>query len=517
MRGADALAQTLSRLGCKTIFALSGNQIMPIFDACLDAGIRLVHTRHEAATGYMAEGFAQVTGQPGVALVTAGAGLGNAIAPLITAHASQTPLILLSGDSPTELDGRGAFQEMDQVALTRSLTKLSRRLVKADDIAKAVEDAWATATEGQPGPVHLSLPVDVLEASTQLATPQSSAISKPEPDVRPIVEALCNAERPLIILGPSLRGSVSGLSNLNVPVVTMESPRGARDPSLGRLIQTWPQCDLVVVLGKSVDFTLGFGEQDVWPQAKWVFVHSDEAEHQRASTNLGERMILSVKVDPRTVAMALEPFSAHMPERLSWQAKVSKCLGTRIPPTQHYSALTSQTVCAAVERVMPSDAVLVCDGGEFGQWAQTVHGASRRIVNGVSGAIGGGLCQAIGAKAGMPDTPVYALMGDGTVGFHLPEFETAVRAGLPFVAVIGNDRLWNAEHQIQHRVYGKDRLHSCSLSGARYDLAVEALGGFGEHVTNAGELDGALARALDSGLPACVNVEITGLPAPIFD
>ena len=124
MRGADALVRTLEREGTETIFSLSGNQIMPIFDACLETGLRLVHTRHEAAAGFMAEGHAQISGKVGVALVTAGAGLGNAIAPLLTARSSQTPLLLLSGDSPAGMDGMGTFQEMDQVGLTASATKL---------------------------------------------------------------------------------------------------------------------------------------------------------------------------------------------------------------------------------------------------------------------------------------------------------------------------------------------------------------------------------------------------------
>ena len=122
MRGADILAQMLAEDGQSILFSLSGNQIMPVYDAALDARLRIIHTRHEGAAGFMAEGYAQISGKVGVALLTAGSGLGNGIAPLITSRASQTPLLLLSGDSPVAADGRGAFQEMDQAALTRSLT-----------------------------------------------------------------------------------------------------------------------------------------------------------------------------------------------------------------------------------------------------------------------------------------------------------------------------------------------------------------------------------------------------------
>jgi acetolactate synthase-1/2/3 large subunit len=158
--------------------------------------------------------------------------------------------------------------------------------------------------------------------------------------------------------------------------------------------------------------------------------------------------------------------------------------------------------------------ILICDGGEFGQWAQACLSAPRRLINGPSGAIGGGLCYGIAAKKACPEATVFVLTGDGSIGFHLAELETAARADTPVVVVIGNDQCWNAEHQIQLRRYGPDRLIGCGLSAARYDQAAIALGGHGEHVTDPADLDAALERALASQKPACVDVAIEGLPAP---
>jgi len=159
--------------------------------------------------------------------------------------------------------------------------------------------------------------------------------------------------------------------------------------------------------------------------------------------------------------------------------------------------------------------VLVSDGGEIGQWVQSLLGHAAPIVNGVAGAIGAAVPFAIAARAARPAGRVIAVMGDGTFGFHMAEFDTALRHGLPFVAVVGNDSRWNAEHQIQLREYGAQRAHSCELSpGTRYDLVVEALGGHGALVTEAADLGPALAAALASGKPACVNVMIDGQPAP---
>ncbi len=516
-RGADVVMQTLAAHGVKDIFALSGNQIMPLFDASLDAGIRLYHTRHEAAAVYMAEGYAQLSRGLGVALVTAGAGLGNALGPLLTARASDTPVLLLSGDSPVGKDGQGAFQEMDQVALTQSLTKWSVRVTRAADLAEVIDKAVRLAMQGRPGPVHVSLPADVV-----LAVTEARAVTPKEPVVPTNTAALRDwldgAQRPMVVLGPSLNGTRQpGLAArleqaTGAPVVVMESPRGLNDPSLGAVAQVFADADRVLLLGKPLDFTLQFG--GAVPKAGWAVVHADPEELSRARRNCVERLTRSVEADPVDVARGLAFGSAPKRDN-SWLERVrTACL--RRSDAVAGDALNSNTLCTAVHATLQdsTNAVLVCDGGEFGQWAQANVAAPRRIINGVSGAIGGGLCYAMAARAADPNATVVALMGDGTVGFHLAEFETAVREDLPFVAVIGNDLRWNAEHQIQMREFGSDRLHGCDLSGARYDEMVTALGGFGAHVTELADLPDALHRAIASGKPACVNVMIDGLPAP---
>ena len=162
------------------------------------------------------------------------------------------------------------------------------------------------------------------------------------------------------------------------------------------------------------------------------------------------------------------------------------------------------------------DTVLICDGGEFSQWGQSVLPLlPRRIINGVGGSIGSSLPMANAARLVEPKAPVFAVLGDGTFGFHMAEFETAVRRNLPFVAVVGTDARWNAEHNLQVRDYGRDRTHGCELLPTRYDRVVEALGGHGELVEHAGQMQGAIERALASGKPACINVMIESIPAPL--
>jgi acetolactate synthase-1/2/3 large subunit len=173
-------------------------------------------------------------------------------------------------------------------------------------------------------------------------------------------------------------------------------------------------------------------------------------------------------------------------------------------------------VCRAVQRLLERDpnAVLVSDGGEFGQWAQANLAARHRITNGPAGAIGAAVPSALAAKLAFPESQVVAISGDGSFGFHMAEFDTALRCRTPFVVVVGNDAFWNAERQIQLRDYGAARAVNCELAPTRYDRVVAALGGHGEHVARATDLAAALDRAAGSDRPACVNVTIASLPAP---
>ncbi len=532
MRGADLLIATLAKAGVRRIFSLSGNQIMPVYDACIDAGIEIVHTRHEASAVFMADAFAQMTGEIGVALVTAAPGFGNALGALYTASGNESPVLLLSGDAPVAMDGRGAFQEFDQVSASKPFTKMSRRIMSADDMACDTVAAIRTAMSGRCGPVHLALPFDMLTAMAEAGrVPEAAAFATDAAeasadDLAFIREAIGNAQKPVLVCGPLMNatrapGVMSSLQDAwGCPAIAMESPRGLNDPALGAIAQAFSQADLVISLGKRVDYTLGFGAQGKFgPECRWIVVDADKAALEAASGNLGDRLVRAVLACPRAVAAALGEHGSSNPERSDWVSEFSDLVAKR-----NYSAIqkapagavTPIAIAQAVQRAVDANpgAILICDGGEFGQWAQAGVSAAQRLTNGPAGSIGGCLCYALGARAAAPGSLVITMMGDGTVGFQLAEFETAVRDNLPFIAIVGNDQCWNAEHQIQMREYGPDRLIGCQLSGARYDLAVTGLGGHGEYVTDPRELDAALQRAIASGLPACLNIEIPSLPAP---
>jgi acetolactate synthase-1/2/3 large subunit len=535
MLGSQLVMRALRRHGVRVVFSLSGNQIMPLYDACIDAGIRIVHVRHEAAAVFMADAWSQVTGEIGVAMLTAGPGICNGLSPLYSALQAESPLLLLSGDSPVREDGMGAFQELDQAAMTRPLTKSSRRVVSASDLLRAIDDAVVVATTGRPGPVHLALPFDVITAESGLAEVPPLEARAPlaalaDSEVHELAERIARAQRPVIIAGPaSARGRARDVlracgRTMRVPVVAMESPRGFKDPSLGSVAAQIAEADVVVAAGKAVDFTLDFGRVGrLGAQAKVVVLDADSKLLARAQHLLGPRLDLFRLCDPLRLLTAAAHVALEWPERADWNEQVSAAMASRAfaatPAAAEARGIGPAELCRRVQQFLadaPSP-IVVCDGGEFGQWAQAFCSAPVRIINGPSGAIGGGLCYAIAAKLARPECTVVALMGDGTSGFHFIEFDTAVREKAPFIAVIGNDDRWNAEYMIQLRSYGVDRLIGCTLSPtARYDQVAMALGGYGARVERIEQVDAALRGGLQSGLPSCINVAIEGQPAPAF-
>ena len=528
MRGAELVVNTLQNASVKHIFALSGNQIMPIFDACIDAGIAIYHVRHEAAAAYMADAYAQITGEIGVALVTAGPGFANSLSPLYSAKLAESPVLLISGDSPRAADGKNAFQELDQVSASSPVTKYSYRSEDVDTISTEIADCIRIAKSKRPGPVHLALPIDNLTNLATKPTEVSQDAFKPESKepcseiINTIIQALEKAVNPVILTGPMLSHSRTGdLQNmlsdaLDAPTINMESPRGVKDPSLGKLASKLVKSDLVLSIGKRLDFTVGNGQPPIFsPNCKFILADPDKKELEHAKRMLGNKINAAFVANSTALAKSLCQTKA-ITNRNSWRDEVHTAISYRPTSSNTYQGIHPAAVGEAVQTIINSanDPILIVDGGEFGQWAQATIRSPTRVINGLSGAIGGSLCYALAAKIARPEATVIALMGDGTVGFHFAEFETASRYGADFIAVIGNDARWNAEYQIQLRDYGSHRAYGCELRPTPYDEAAIGLGCHGALIKDPTQLKDALGNALTSGMPACLNVMIEGLAAP---
>ena len=535
LRGADIVARTLDRAGMHQIFTLSGNHIMEIFDATIGTDINLTHVRQEGAAVLMAGAWGQLTGNVGIAMVTGGPGHTNAVAALCTPQASEMPMVLLSGHAPTSELGRGSFQELPQAEMAATVTKAAWMAESAHTVGHELALAIQIAASGRPGPVHLSLPSDVLEEivdDTPDIWPEAGNFlpnTQPLSDVAAdaAIAAMEAAERPIILVGPHLctapgRAAQRALeAKLGVPVVGMESPRGLNDPCLGAFAEELQKADLLVLLGKPLDFTLKFGDTPaVDADCQFVVIDPDIELIERASLSKGARLIHNAFADSMPAARTLTERGRSV-GNAEWCTAVHAAIEHRPDAwkeiTGEEGALHALDFCRGVQSFLASHPshVLIMDGGEIGQWSQANLDNERRITNGVAGSIGAATPFALAARVAEQNDPVLTIMGDGTFGFHMAEFDTAVRNDIPFVAVVGNDACWNAEHQIQIRDYGENRAHACELLPARYDQVVEAMGGYGEHVTRAEDVAGAIERAYASGKPACVNVMIQSVAAPI--
>ena len=503
VRGADLVARSLALAGTRYVFALSGNHVMPVFDAALDAKLPLLHVRHEAAAVHMADAWSRITGETGVALVTGGPGHANAVSALYTALAAESAVVLLSGHAPTTELGKGAFQEMAQAEMAAPACKAAWTVRSAQTLGEDLARAMRMARSGRPGPVHLSLPADLLEGGADATLPaRENFFPAPDAPVQggEILDALQRAKKPLVIAGPA-HASARGRAALKkfeettgVPAIVMESPRGVNDPGLGLLAEVLGAADVVVLAGKRRDFTLRFGA--AFAKDCKVIEATGAVERWPVARRTWSR---SAWLDEVHSAIAFRP--------ASWKSLASQP-GGPLHPVE---------VGRAVQGLLDApDAVLVADGGEFGQWAQATLSAPNRVINGVAGSIGAALPFAAAAKLALPGSNVVAMLGDGTFGFHASEVDTAVRCGLAYVAVVGNDSCWNAEYQIQLRSYGAARARGLDLLPTRYDRVAAAFGAHGEHVERPADLAPALERAAGSGLPACVNVLIERLPAPTF-
>jgi acetolactate synthase-1/2/3 large subunit len=381
------------------------------------------------------------------------------------------------------------------------------------------------------------LPTDVLEShSREDRGPaqgdneqRQAAREQVSLDASPFVERLRRALRPLALVGPAgctkrARERMAMLeAALGVPVVCMESPRGVADPSLGAFSQMLAKADCILLLGKRLDFTLKFGRAPaIAADCAFLQVDAEDEEIERTRKAIASRLEHAATAPLFGAVQALTQSALRSaPAKSSWLDEVRAAIEYR-PPEWARATSTLPGRLHPVQALAPlqslldahPDSVFISDGGEFGQWAQACLRAPNRVINGVAGAIGPALPFAVAARIAKPHVPIIAVMGDGTFGFHPAEIDTAVRYQLPFVVVVGNDARWNAEHQIQVREYGAERAIGTDLLPTRYDQVARGFGGYGDLVTDAGQPLAAARRAIDSGLPAVLNVMIEGLAAP---
>jgi acetolactate synthase-1/2/3 large subunit len=491
-----------------------------------------VDVRHEQTAGHAADGYARVTGRPGVCAVTAGPGVTDVVTAVANAHRAGIPMLILGGAGPRVLADMGSLQDMNHVELMRSITRWSVSVPSTDRLQEYIDAAFRVAQANVPGPVFLEIPLDLLmnfgddappPTAPAAAPAAATAPARPAGDPAAIARAaamLRESERPMFIVGSQIRWS-SRREALARFAEAVEAPYFLNGMARGGLPHAHPrlmtrsrrfalgQADLCVVLGTPFDFRLEYGRA-INPGAKVVQVDLDGGEPGR-----NRRVDVAIHGDS---GLVLEQLLAEVGEKRAeaWLAAVraaeDKSHAKMVAEMQSASDPPNPLrVCAEVGKRLGKDDIVIGDGGDFVATAAYVlklEWPQLWMDPGPLGTLGVGPGYAMAAKLLRPEANVVIMYGDGSFGLHALEFEAMVRQGIPVVAIIGNDAAWMQIRRGQVDLYGEARSPATALGYTRYDKVVEALGGFGAYVERVEELGPALDEAFRCGRPACVNVKI---------
>jgi acetolactate synthase-1/2/3 large subunit len=535
--GGELVADTLYAAGVRHAFGIHGGHLDPILVAMADRGIALIDTRHEAAAGHAADGYARVTGGLGVAFATSGPGFTNVLTAVANAHLDRIPLLVLTSSPPQREAELNVLQGgIDQVAVARPIARWAHRVTTTARIPDLVSLALRYATTGVPGPVVLDLPIDVLfrEIDRDLASePTVTDPTPPAPSasaVAAVVEALRRAERPVLVVGGGAarsRGAREALAALaeatGIPVVASSWGHGllpADHPcllggpvELAALPHLAGEPDLVMLVGARRGLFLGGRSTQMIPaEATVIAVDVDGAELGR-----GGKVDIAVVADAAECFRALVAAGADWPDRTAWRERTRAATGAHALLYADAPAVTPSgrihpyvAVREAVGALEP-DTTVVYDGGEASGWASFFARADRPggwFGIGYLGGLGVGPGMAIGAQVARPDRRVVAFTGDGAMGFNLAELDTMARHGLPIVTVVLNNSGWGMSLHGQQSVYGEDTRVVVDLPDTRYDRIAEGFGLHGERVVDPDEVGPAVRRALAAGGPAVVDVAV---------
>lgn len=526
--GGELAVAAAAPYGVRAMFTLSGAHVFPLYDGAVKTGLPLIDVRHEQTAVFAAEGLAKLTRSPGLAVVTAGPGVTNAVSAVTTAHANGSPLLVMGGRAPHFRWGTGALQEMDHPPLLAPVTKRAATVNGPERIAAEVDDALNLATGAHRGPVFLDVAMDHLFSRAEVARPAGPRTPSREPDgddLDRVAAALAAAQRPLLVLGSDVwadgaeQAALELVEDLDLPVVTNGMGRGILGPAHPNLVtrarsRAFGNADLVVVVGTPLDFRLGYGQfggKDGAVAAK--VAHLADSAGQLAThvpLEASAHGDLSLVLRGLQERLAARGVAADVPV---WRAELRNAHQAAVADDHDLLHSTHEDIHPArvygeLLQQLDDDAVVIGDGGDFVSFAGRFvePGRPGRWMDpGPFGCLGTGLGYAIAARLAHPEAQVVLLLGDGAAGFSLMDVDTLVRHKLPVVMVVGNNGMWGLEKFPMQFLYGYDVAAELT-PGTRYDQVVQSLGGDGELVTRPEELAGALRRAFASPVPYCVNV-----------
>lgn len=526
--GGHLVAKALKNEGVEYIFSLSGAHIRTIYDGCVDEGIEIIDVRHEQAAAFAAEGWAKVTGRPGVCVATGGPGVPNTVTAVANAFRGSSPMIVIGGGDPVAEMEMGHPQQLSHIEYMQPITKWARRVLETRRIPEYLSIAFREAIGPKPGPVFLEVPRDVAEGLVDeadvLFPTKYRTEARPQGDPVLVGEAailLSTAQRPVVMAGSSVWWSQAAkelrefVESVGAPLFLNAMGRGSIPPehpllfSLARRFAL-SQADVVAVVGTPLDFRLGYGRPPTFSEEAKVIQIDFEA------TDIGKNRPIEVGItgDVRAVLAQITQEIQGRPgqesewlrELREWESSIRK----EDEPALNSNAIPIHPLrlCREIRDFLDWDATVIGDGGDivsFAARAFNIYYPGHWLDPGPMGCLGAGTGYAMAAKLARPQEQVLIVSGDGSFGLNGMEFDTMARHNIPVVCVISNDGAWGQEKHGHIAQYG--RAVAAELrQGTRYDRMVESLGGHGEYVERPQDIRPALERAFASGKPACVNV-----------
>jgi acetolactate synthase-1/2/3 large subunit len=572
MNGGDHIAEVLVRQGVRFLFTLCGGHISPILVGAKKLGVRVVDVRHEVDAVFAADAVFRLTGVPGVAAVTAGPGVTNTITAIKNAQLAQSGVVLLGGAAATLLKGRGALQDIDQMALIAPNVKWSASAGTVRELVPLLEEAFDKARSGVPGPVFLECPIDLLydealvrdwygaaskgggiagagmrmylrrHANKLFAGAGRIRASEPRPskpqapekgDVRKAAAWLRKAKKPLLVLGsqavlepPALSELAVSLASIGAPVYLAGGARGLlghghRLQLRHKRKEALREADLVILCGLPADFRLDYGRH-IGRKASFISVNRSETD-----LRLNRKPDLPVHADPslflRRLADVLSEKGGTKGDRwndwleglrardLEREREIAR-QAEAAPAGEGAELINPLRLCQEIDRLLVPESVLVVDGGDFVATASYIVSPRAPLSwldPGVFGTLGVGGGFALGARLCRPESDVWILYGDGSVAYSLAEFDTFARHGIPVIAVVGNDAGWTQIAREQIEILKDDV--GVVLARTGYHKVAEGYGGRGLVIEKEEDIRPVLEEALAisrAGQPVLVNAHL---------
>ena len=537
--GGHLVAKALKNEGVDTIFTLCGGHIIDIYDGCIDEGIRIIDVRHEQTAAHAADGYARQTGRLGCVVTTAGPGCTNAVTGVATAFRSESPILHIGGQSSLTQHKMGSLQDLPHVDMMKPITKFASGVFSTERIADMISMAARECFSGAYGPSYLEIPRDILDAEVQTArvvvpkpgSYRSSVKSIGDPaDIEKLADILAKAERPAVLLGQQVWSSRGHEDAINF-VRALDIPAYMNGASRGMLPQSDPHhfdrtrsdafknADVILIVGTPFDFRMGYGKR-ISKEATLV-----QVDQSYATVGKNRDISLGLAGDPGAILAAVSQAATGRiddgarQQRQKWMVELREIEATKLDKlmpmfTTDQNPIHPYRLAYEINEFLGEDTIYIGDGGDI----VTISAQAVRPRNpgqwmdpGALGSLGVGTGFSMAAKLAHPNKEVVCLYGDGAFGMTAFDMETAQRFGAPYLAVIGNNSAMNQIRYGQLSKYGEERGDvGNKLGDVPFSKFGDMIGGYGEEVTEASQIQPAMQRAREAiaktGKCAVVNV-----------